>query len=101
MPNLIRHINCHEFTAFNERGNDGLEPVSGLVYFLLQRYILYNTGAVSSNQGEISKTDIKYQFYWGGLIEWGGEGQPQQFLVRATFSRPSHLEILVLPILFF
>ena len=35
--------------------------------------------------------------------ERGEEGQPQQFLVRATFSsfsRPSHLEILVLPILF-
>ena len=35
--------------------------------------------------------------------ERGEEGQPQQFLVRATFSsfsRLSHLEILVLPILF-
>jgi len=34
----------------------------------------------------------------------GEEGQPQQFLVRAafsSFSRPSHLEILVLSILFF
>jgi len=37
-------------------------------------------------------------------IYQGEEGQPQQFLVRATFSsfsRPSHLEILVLPIYFF
>jgi len=34
----------------------------------------------------------------------GEEGQPQQFHVRATFSsfsRPSHLEILVLSILLF
>ena len=34
----------------------------------------------------------------------GKEGQPQQFLVRATFSsfsRPSHLEILVLTTLCF
>ena len=33
------------------------------------------------------------------IIKGGEEGQPQQFLVRATFSsfsRPSHLEILVL-----
>ena len=32
------------------------------------------------------------------------EDQPQQYLVRAafsSFSRPCHLEILVLPILFF
>ena len=37
-------------------------------------------------------------------LEGGEEGQPQQFLVRAIFSsisRPSHLEILVLSILFF
>ena len=36
--------------------------------------------------------------------ERGKEGQPQQFLVIATFSsfsRPSHLEILFLSILFF
>ena len=36
--------------------------------------------------------------------ERGEEGQPQKFLVRATFflfSRPSHLEILVLTVLFF
>ena len=36
--------------------------------------------------------------------ERGEEGQPQQFLVRATFSsfsRPSHLKILVLPIISF
>ena len=88
MPNLIRHINCHEFTALNEGGNDGLKSVSGLVYFLLQRYILYNTGAVSSNQGEISKTDIKYQFYWGGLIEWGGGGP------ATAVSCPSHILLI-------
>jgi len=34
----------------------------------------------------------------------GEEGQPQHFLIRATFSsfsRPNHLKILVLPIYFF
>ena len=38
------------------------------------------------------------------IVVWGEEGQPQQFLVRATFSsfsRPSHLEILVLTTLCF
>ena len=37
-------------------------------------------------------------------VEWGKEGQPQQFPVRttfSTFSRPSDLEILVLPLIFF
>ena len=37
-------------------------------------------------------------------VRGGEEGQPQQFLVRATFSsisRPSHLKILVFSILFF
>ena len=32
-------------------------------------------------------------------VQWGEEGQPQQFLVRApfsSFSRPSHTKILVL-----
>ena len=66
MPNLIRHINCHEFTALNEGGNDGLKSVSGLVYFLLQRYILYNTGAVSSKQGEFSKLTLNISFIGEG-----------------------------------
>ena len=37
-------------------------------------------------------------------LQWGEEGQPQQFLVRATFSsfsRPSYLKILVLSKIFF
>ena len=41
---------------------------------------------------------------FSSYIHRGEEGQPQQFLVRATFSsfsRPRHLKILVFSILFF
>ena len=47
--------------------------------------------------------DIFYKIRERNLkgVSWGEEGQPQQFLVRATFSsfsRPSHLVIFVLSI---
>ena len=47
---------------------------------------------------------VVFKIYILNIIVKGEEGQPQQFLVRATFSpfsRPSHLEILVLIKIFF
>ena len=46
---------------------------------------------------------VKGYLYLQFTQQRGEEGQPQQYLVRARFSsftRPSHLEILVLTILF-
>ena len=49
-------------------------------------------------------TDKNVNIYDPKVLRRGEEGQPHQFLVRATFSsfyRPSHLKILVFPILSF